>query len=229
MKKIIAFLFCLFTIGSFAQDTIFKRSAEIILAKILEITPSEVKYKKFEFQDGPTYIEIKSKIQKIHFSNGMKETFEAVPETKTAISISKSNEYYPEKPVESNKIDVWSANRFTQNNRTIRENDLHIILLKTKDKKIINLVGAAKDAKKMQYIGFAAIPIGIASYGLMWASLLNSTPSSGAFGIKMEPRYLAGSAVCLIAAVACPIASGSFKKKRNVCNRAAVKLYNEKY
>ena len=208
MKKIIAFLFCLFTIGSFAQDTIFKRSAEIILAKILEITPSEVKYKKFEFQDGPTYIEIKSKIQKIHFSNGMKETFEAVPETKTAISISKNTDYYPEKPVESNKIDV---------------------LLKTKDKKIINLVGAAKDAKKMQYIGFAAIPIGIASYGLMWASLLNSTPSSGAFGIKMEPRYLAGSAVCLIAAVACPIASGSFKKKRNVCNRAAVKLYNEKY
>ena len=61
MKKI--FLFCIIIFASInanAQDTIVKLSGDIILAKVSEITPTEIKYKRFDFQDGPTYVELKS-------------------------------------------------------------------------------------------------------------------------------------------------------------------------
>jgi hypothetical protein len=74
MKIIYAFIL-LFSLQGFAQDTIVKRSNEKIIAKVLEINQSEVKYKKFTFQDGPIYIALKSEIKYVLFSNGTKETF----------------------------------------------------------------------------------------------------------------------------------------------------------
>ena len=77
MKKNILILALAFSFGNlFSQDTIIRRSSEVIIAKILEISPTEIRYKKFEFQDGPTYIEIKARVKKIHYANGVKEEFE---------------------------------------------------------------------------------------------------------------------------------------------------------
>ena len=60
----------------YSQDTIVKSNGDLIQAKITEITVSEVKYKKLNFQDGPTYVEKKSDIEMIKYSNGLKEHFE---------------------------------------------------------------------------------------------------------------------------------------------------------
>ena len=63
------------TINLNAQDVIIKRNGDDIEAKVLEILDSEIKYKKFNFLDGPTYTEKKSEILIIRYENGSKDIF----------------------------------------------------------------------------------------------------------------------------------------------------------
>ena len=66
-KSLFVVLFCVFTANLFSQDTIVKKNGEIIIAKILKMSSTEVTYKKFNFQDGPTYIEPKSTLSSIAY------------------------------------------------------------------------------------------------------------------------------------------------------------------
>ena len=77
MKQLISsflILFCLF-IQAKAQDSIFKTNGDVVVGKIQEISSSEVRYKKVNFLDGPMYVELKTDIASIHYSNGVKEEF----------------------------------------------------------------------------------------------------------------------------------------------------------
>lgn len=77
MKRIIAAMAALvLSIGCYAQDMIVKKDGSIIQAKVSEIGTSEVKYKKWSNQDGPSYAIAKSDILAITYQNGEKETFE---------------------------------------------------------------------------------------------------------------------------------------------------------
>ena len=59
----------------FAQDIIVKRNGEEIKSKILEITSESIKYKEFEFQDGPIRNFKISEVFMIIYENGKRETF----------------------------------------------------------------------------------------------------------------------------------------------------------
>ena len=221
----LAILFTFILSANFAQDTITKFNNEKIIAKILEISPTEIKYKKFNFLDGPTYIDKKSDVKMIVFSNGMKEEFKQEEAKKIEVKVIENTDYYREAAVVSTKIEQWGAGKFRHKNVILNEREFHNLLINTKDKKLVALVSSAKDANAMQYIGFAGIPVGIAALFLFGKSMYLTSANR----IGFNSGYLAGSAVCLVAAVACPIASGTFKRKRTTCNKAAVKLYNEKY
>jgi hypothetical protein len=87
MKKLI------FTIGSCAaiwlnaQDLITKKTGEDIKAKVLEVTTSEIKYKKFDNVNGPTFTISKTELLMIRYENGTKDMFtESVNDNKTTIS-----------------------------------------------------------------------------------------------------------------------------------------------
>ncbi len=58
-------------------DTLFMRSGEKILAAIQEISPTQVKYKMCDYQDGPLRIIGKWKVASVHYAGGAKETFES--------------------------------------------------------------------------------------------------------------------------------------------------------
>lgn len=58
-----------------SQDIIIKRDGTEIFALVQEIGETEVKYKKFENQGGPTYSVSVSNIFMIKFENGTKEVF----------------------------------------------------------------------------------------------------------------------------------------------------------
>lgn len=60
----------LFATSSYAQDVISLKSGNKVSAKILEINTSEIKYKRFDNPNGPTYVVSKSDIQKIEYENG---------------------------------------------------------------------------------------------------------------------------------------------------------------
>lgn len=75
MKKLLFILMLLSATNVFAQDVIVKKDGSTILSKVFEVGTSEVKYKKFSNQNGPTYSISKSDVQAINYENGEKESF----------------------------------------------------------------------------------------------------------------------------------------------------------
>jgi len=76
MKKILIALILALTFGSvFSQDFIIMKSGDNIQSKILEVTTTEIKYKKFDNQTGPIYSVLKSDVQMIIYENGTKDIF----------------------------------------------------------------------------------------------------------------------------------------------------------
>jgi hypothetical protein len=65
----------LFGYNLFGQDVIFMNSKEEIKTKVIEIDEHVVKYKKFDFQEGPIYSVKKTDIFLIIYSNGTREIF----------------------------------------------------------------------------------------------------------------------------------------------------------
>jgi hypothetical protein len=58
-----------------AQDVLHKKNGDSIRVKVSEISSSEIKYKRFDYPDGPAFsIELKS-VDSIVFENGMRQFF----------------------------------------------------------------------------------------------------------------------------------------------------------
>lgn len=87
MKQLLILLFLLCSICVSAQDVIVMKDGTTILSKVLEVGQSEIKYKKHENLDGPTYTISKSELQAINYQNGAKDTFSA--------SVREENRYLP--------------------------------------------------------------------------------------------------------------------------------------
>lgn len=85
MKRviIIAILLIFSGISSLAQDLITKRNGESIKAKILEVSQSEVKYKRYSNLSGPTFTLSTSEISTITYENGEKDYFSTAKSTRS--------------------------------------------------------------------------------------------------------------------------------------------------
>jgi hypothetical protein len=57
----------------FAQDVIVLKSGDEIKSKVIEITPTEIKYKKFDNLEGPTIVILKSEASMIKYANGTED------------------------------------------------------------------------------------------------------------------------------------------------------------
>jgi hypothetical protein len=68
-------LLALFSQKSKGQDLITFFNGDEIKSKVIELTPSEVKYKKFDNLEGPIYTSLKSEILMIKYQNGNKDVF----------------------------------------------------------------------------------------------------------------------------------------------------------
>ena len=76
MKKLLLLLtLSAITSIAFSQDNIVLKNGDEINAKISEVGESNIKYKKFNNQDGPIYTKSKDEIFYIKYSNGEKEMF----------------------------------------------------------------------------------------------------------------------------------------------------------
>jgi hypothetical protein len=77
MKKLIlTVLTSILTISfCFSQDTLKMKSSENLQAKILEVTPTEIKYKRFDNLSGPIFTILKSNVLMILYENGTKDIF----------------------------------------------------------------------------------------------------------------------------------------------------------
>ncbi len=90
------FLFVLFTCFPFiglSQDIIVSKDGKTIKAKVMEITQSEIKYKRFDNIDGPLISISKDGILIINYQNGTKETFgrNEIMQTSNTAAVTSSN------------------------------------------------------------------------------------------------------------------------------------------
>jgi hypothetical protein len=87
MVVMLRFLFAsivLFSSMSLAtgQDIITKKSGEDIQAKIIEVTSTEVKFRRFDNLNGPIFSMFKSEVLIIRYENGTKDIFTEAPTNK---------------------------------------------------------------------------------------------------------------------------------------------------
>lgn len=78
-KYFILFIFCLLSsvFHTYADDVIVFRNGDIVNGVVIEITSSEIKYKKASNPKGPTYSTSKADILSIKYENGDTEKFNA--------------------------------------------------------------------------------------------------------------------------------------------------------
>jgi len=75
MKACMLLILILTSFNVFSQDIITTKRGEDIEAKVLEVDQTVVKYKKYDFQDGPTYTISKNELLIIRYQNGTKDIF----------------------------------------------------------------------------------------------------------------------------------------------------------
>lgn len=75
MKTRMLILFLLMSVGVSAQDVIIKKNGDEIQAKVLTVSGSEVGYKKWSNQEGPTYTLSLQEVFMIKYINGDKDVF----------------------------------------------------------------------------------------------------------------------------------------------------------
>lgn len=62
-----------------AQDILVRKGGDVENVKVLEVTPTEVKYKKFNNQNGPTFTERRSNLISVKYENGEVQKFNDSP------------------------------------------------------------------------------------------------------------------------------------------------------
>ncbi len=75
----------------FSQDVITKKTSEDIQAKVTEITTNEIKYKKFDNLNGPTFTILKSDVLMIRYQNGSKDIFTESQSANTSTNMDNNN------------------------------------------------------------------------------------------------------------------------------------------
>lgn len=71
--------FCFFVQQGKSQDLIIKKTGDTIKAKITEVGTNAISFKKANNLDGPTFVESKSDISLIKYSNGEIQKFAELP------------------------------------------------------------------------------------------------------------------------------------------------------
>lgn len=80
MKKLSLTLLCaVLLVPMFAQDIIVTTESERIDGKVLEVSDTEIKYKRADNPNGPTFVLSTTKISSIIYKNGEVQTFKQQP------------------------------------------------------------------------------------------------------------------------------------------------------
>lgn len=72
MKQLLVFLFLLCSTSMFAQDVIVKKDGSTIVCRVVELTSSEIVYKKWSDLNGSNYVMNRTDASAINYENGKK-------------------------------------------------------------------------------------------------------------------------------------------------------------
>ncbi len=222
MKKLITVFVLILAQNVFSQDSIYKRNNEIIVSKIEEIGPSEVKFRKFNNLTGPAYIIGKSEIFRIKFENGLVDTMK--------ISVGDKTEVVTQTPAESPKPLAYRKSIMYKN---LSEWDLFLMIEKLPEsdnkKRMLAEYKKMTQYKNIQYlsnglglgIGFA-IPIGV-TFGVLadYGKSYNGTSYDPATVI------IAGALTGAAIRITGQVLTRMYKNKRSNAKKNLMLLYDE--
>lgn len=83
----------LFTCVCFAQDVIIKKDGTTILSTVIKVGQSEVEYKKYNNQTGPTYIISINELSHINYANGTKDTFTSTYNNQSVVTTETATQF----------------------------------------------------------------------------------------------------------------------------------------
>ncbi len=138
-KTIVSAILFLMSFIATAQDIIFKNDRTEVKSKILEVEENDIKYKKFEFLDGPTYTMSKSDIYMIIYKNGQKEIFEKKPELVSNTNLKENNTSTTVSGSTANATQSKTASEFTIKKFSFGLSDLGVTINNLGDYTIPNI------------------------------------------------------------------------------------------
>lgn len=161
-----------------AQDSIYKRSGEIVPAKVLEINTKEVSYKRADLLDGPLFVINKNEIKKIKYVTGTIDSFKIViAEPKIIISNNALGNQF------KSQLISYGPRRgvYRYQNHNISDRRVFAIVQEKNmvwnDPNINYLIKSSKKNKSLQYLtGNLGVVIGgIGLFGCLVATAVNSS------------------------------------------------------
>ncbi|MBY0424793.1 MAG: hypothetical protein K2Q22_04070, partial [Cytophagales bacterium] len=155
-----------------------------IKTKVEEITTNEIKYKKFDNLEGPTYSIQKSEVFIIKYANGTKDVINQETKAAPATSNTYSAVTTTEEPKGSPKIDI-DGNKYYQYNRRLSTASLQRIIQES------NKQDAIKEIKAAKVLGNIGKPFIIASIPLMIVGVVGS--AIGGLLIAVDDSYYSGT------------------------------------
>lgn len=226
MKNLLFFGFCFVHIFMNAQDTIYKRTGEIISAKVIEVNIKEISYKRSDLLEGPLFVINKNEIKKIKYLTGSVDSFSVakpvvqntlVYQSDPRVAFMESNQIYP----------TLSRGKYVYKGHTI--SDRYVLSLAFKknliwnDKEVSSNIISSRRNKNLQYaIGFGGAALGVIA---LLGSASAAGESSGANNDAAAAGIVALASVGVL--VSSQIVSFTYKlKKIKNANRVA-ELYNQ--
>lgn len=227
MKQTILFILLLTGFMALrAQDTIYKRSGEIIPAKITEISTAEIKYKRFTMPDGPVFIIGRNEVQKIRFANGVVDSFALSQPVSTQTVIAAESPVAVQQqptPLLTGLIENPRAGLYYYNGARINEKKMLLVATDKnrswRNKELDQAIIATGDFKKNQYISGFGGPVVLIACLVAAGQSAQNNPNANVTGALV----FNGLGIF----VASQIVSPMFKRKRAQNARRVVILFNE--
>lgn len=242
-------LFCfifLYNITS-AQDLIVKTNNDTIRAKIIEVGTNAVSFKKLNYPDGPTFVENRSDIRMIKYSNGDVQQFSntnintittqtnsiqsyssATTNSATAITNSASTSYTNtmKQEMDNGKVKIEMVDKkYTINGQKASRKDVDNQLSKSKNPAVILPLKAAKLTKTAQKIvKITSIPSTIGggfSTLLTGVNLYNDIRRD-----RTTSKSYVNAAISLLTTLSLPITNKILKKKSDKMYSRIIDAYN---
>ena len=109
MKKILLLFTCAaISLSAFSQDILVRKNGDAENVKVLEVSPAEVKYKKSNNLNGPTFIEKRANIFSVKYENGEVQSFNT--SEKQNLKLSSASSAYNEVKKFNHEIDLFIGN-----------------------------------------------------------------------------------------------------------------------
>lgn len=223
MNRIITLIvFLCFAISVKAQDTLIMANGAYLPAKVIEVNTSEIKYKKADNPDGPTFVISKAEVSSIRYKNGTVDKIVYTTPQNSA-PINNTPQYIAPPPPPPDPKIYQSGSRYISDGHRFGNAELYNKLLSANDMKITSEVRKAKTGAGLKYLTLGMIPCFIGGVATLISETVNGNgPTSSTTDYTTAVPWFAGGVVFLGTGIGFSISHNSHKKK-------AIELYNQKF